>query len=292
MIVLWRINWARFISALETINYPIFLLFTLLFNLALLSADSFATGHVYRTRICPVRFREIFVIRAASYLPSMINHHIGQGWLTYFLSKKYKAPLWRVTGATLLVYATTFACLILLVAMALPLNTTRAPWLGPTVLGAGVAGIAYLAIISFKPTRLVNWNATAPLVEAGLLGHLVAVTYRLPHMLVLFVGNLGLFRFFGLTIPLGDALAYIPAVMLVSALPLTPQGVGTRDLVAAQLLSGYAVGTPEEQTATVAAATLVWAASLTLIQGSISPWFMRYAQKLLANQKPNSENQI
>jgi hypothetical protein len=97
---------------------------------------------------------------------------------------------------------------------------------------------------------------------------------------VLFVGTWVPFMFFGVHIPFTDALAYIPVIMLVIALPITPQGIGTRDVVALELLSRFAVGTPQEKTATLAAATLSWAGALTLVQATFSPLLMRQARKL------------
>ncbi len=283
--VLYRMNWAEFLRALGSINYPAFLGFTLLFSAALLTADVFATAHVYRTRICPVTFKEVFVLRGASYLPSMLNHHVGQGWLTYFMAKTYQAPLWRVTGATLLVYATTFACVYLLGVVALLLNPTAIAWLLPTILGVGAMGVLYLALLWLRPGILKSNPATAPLGEAGLRGHLVAMAYRLPHVVVLFVGTWAPFWFFGVDVPLSDALAYIPVVMLVAALPITPQGIGTRDVIALQLLAQYAGGDESQRAATLAAATLSWAAALTVVQALISPWFMRSARALLRERQ-------
>jgi hypothetical protein len=282
--VLWRLDWAAFLAALGTINYLAFIGFTLLFSTALLSADAFATAHIYRTRICPVRYREVLLIRGASYLPSLLNHHVGQGWLTYFMAKTYGAPLWRVTGATLLVYATTFACLYLLGLSALPFNPTL-PWLVPTLVAIGAAGLGYLVVLAVKPKVLREMQATAPLLEAGIPGHLLAIGYRLPHVAVLFAGTLAPFWFFGVRVPLTAALVYIPIIMLVSALPITPQGIGTRDVVALELLSGYAIGSADERAATLAAATLSWAGALTLVQATISPFFMRAARRLLGEPR-------
>jgi hypothetical protein len=231
--------------------------------------------------VCPVRYHELLVIRAASYLPSLLNHHVGQAWLTYFMAKVYKAPIWRVAGATLLVYVTTFGCVYTLGLLAVVFNHGRVSWLVPTIAVIGAGGIAYLTVIAAKPRILRERQTTAPLVEAGVRGHLVAFAYRLPHVLVLFVGTWVPFSFFGVRIPLTDALAYIPVVMLVTAIPITPQGVGTRDVVAFSLLAHYAPGTAEQQAAAIAATTLSWAAALTLVQAALSPLFMRSAQRML-----------
>jgi len=279
--VVSRLDFKAFWSAVSSTHYVLFFVFAVVFNAALLAADSLATVQVYRSTICPVRYRELIVIRAASYLPSMLNHHVGQAWLTYFMAKVYKAPLWRMAGATLLVYATTFGCVYLLGAAALPFNHGRVSWLTPTIGLIGAAGVGYMAVIAIKPAVLRARQTTSVLVEAGVRGHLLSLAYRLPHVVVLFLGTWLPFLFFGVDIPLTDALAYIPIVMLVTALPITPQGVGTRDVIALQLLARYAPGTPAEQAGAVAATTLSWVCALTLVQAGVSPLFMRRAQKML-----------
>jgi Lysylphosphatidylglycerol synthase TM region len=279
--VLSRLDFPAFWGAVRSTHYVAFFLFTFGFNVVLLAADVFATAEVYQSTVCPVRYRELFLIRAASYLPSLLNHHVGQAWLTYFMAKVYKASLWRVAGATLLVYATTFGCVYLLGLAALPFNHGRVAWLTPTVLAIGAAAIGYGLVLALKPAFLRARQAPSVLLDAGVRGHAVAIAYRLPHILVLFVGTWVPFLFFGVEVPLTDALAYIPVLMLVTALPITPQGVGTRDVVALGLLARYAPGTPEQQAGAVAATTLSWACALTLVQAGLSPLFMRRAQKML-----------
>lgn len=280
--VLLRLDFRAFWHAVSNTHYVLFFLFTLAFNAALLAADVLATVHVYNRLVCPVRYGELFVIRAASYLPSLLNHHVGQAWLTYFMAKVYKASLWRVAGATLLVYATTFGCVFLIGAAALPFNHGRVTWLAPTTAVIGAAGVGYMLVIAIKPALMRTRQTTLALVETGVRGHLLALAFRLPHIGVLFVGTWVPFMFFGVYIPFTDALAYIPIVMLVTALPITPQGVGTRDLIALQLLVGYASGNPEQQAGAIAATTLSWACALTLVQAALSPLFMRKAQRMLA----------
>jgi hypothetical protein len=101
-------------------------------------------------------------------------------------------------------------------------------------------------------------------------------------MAVLFAANWLMFWFFGIRIPLAHALATVPLLMLVAGLPITPQGMGTRDLLSIQLFSGYAAGAPEARSAAIAAATLSFACALTLVQLVISSIFMRRARRLLS----------
>lgn len=258
---------------------PLFAL-AFVFVLSILTTDSWATTQVYSTTVCPVRYRELWVIRGASYLPSIVNHHVGQGWLTYFLAKVYDARLWRVAGATLVVYITTFACLVGIGLVALPLNSERLTWMGPLLGGCVVAGLAFLAVLHAKPRWLSERQLLAPLFELGIAGHFKLLASRLTHVSVLFFGSWLPFRLFGIDIPLTDALALVPPMMFVAALPLTPQGVGTRDALATYLFSSYAAP-GVDGTAVVVATTLSWVTALTLVQLIISPPLMRRAYQLL-----------
>jgi hypothetical protein len=211
----------------------------------------------------------------------VINYHLGQAWLTWQLSRIYcgKAQLWRATGATLLCYASVFGGLIALAAVSLVLAPGRFPWLLPIVVAIAAIGVVYLIVIKQRPSILARRQVTAPLLQAGVRGHLLAVLHRLPHIVVLLVGTWLPFRFFGVDVPLRDALALLPPVLIVAALPITPQGVGTRDAVALQLFTAYATGTQAERASAVAAATLTWAIALTLIQIPLSLFLMRHAKR-------------
>lgn len=277
--VLRRTGMDELRGALSQTNFVLFFAFTFCSTLLTLVADSYATSYVYRRTVCPIRFREFLMIRGASYLPSMLNHNLGQAWLTYFMSKRYSAPLWRVAGATLLVYGTNLAGLLILGAIALLFNTQRVPWLAAVVALGGVAGLAYFAILTWGKRWLGRWQATAPLVEIGVVGHLKAIAIRIPHVCALYLSTWLCFSFFGVWVPAGDALAYVPVLMVVAALPLTPGAVGTRDAVALELLAPFA--SPEHGVSAIAAATLSWFVMLNLSAALISPPLMRRASRLL-----------
>lgn len=265
------------------------LAFAAVWNLVLLAADAYATAMVYRTTVCAVGFWPLFVIRGASYLPSLLNHHVGQGWLTYFFSKAYRAPLWRVTGATLVVYVTTFGCLVGFGVCALPFNTHRLAWMGPLLAACVSGGVAYLLVLQFGPVWLRHRPFLAPLFELGVAGHFRALVARAPHVIVLFFGTWVPLYAFGVALPWTDALALIPPVMFVSALPVTPQGVGTRDALSVYLFAEFAGGSAADGAARVAASTLSWALALTLVQLVSSPILMRRAFVLL--RRPSDEPQ-
>ena len=281
VLLVWRLDLQAFVRHLRGVHYPAFFAFCAVFVVSLLAADSLATSFVYTRTVCKVRFRDLFLIRGASYLPSLVNHHVGQAWLTWYMSRAYDAPLWRVAGATLLVYATTFASLFVFGAISLLFDNNEAPWLTPLLGFVFVAGIAYLVVLHLRPAFLAKRQVLAPLFDVGVRGHLQALVLRIPHMLVLFVGSWLPFRFFGVQIPPGAAFAYIPMLMVVSALPITPQGVGTRDWFSLHYFARYGPGEQVDQEAAVAAATLSFAVAISLIQIVLALGLMPRALRLI-----------
>jgi hypothetical protein len=280
-----RLDFPAFLAAIRSTNYVGFVGFAALFTPALIAADVLATTRVYDKSLGPIRYRDLFVIRAASYLPSILNHHLGQAWLTYFLAKAYRVPVTRVAGTTLVVYATTLGGLFVFLVVGVPLRTGSVPWLVPTTLVVGISAIGYALVLLLRPRWLADRAVLGPIFEMGLRGHVVALLWRLPHVFVQFLGAWLPFAFFSVKIPLLDALAQMPVLMFVVTLPVSPQGLGTRDALSLTMFSRYASGTAAERASAVAAATLSWFVVTTLLQLVLSPLFLRPARKIaLQNQ--------
>src|SRR6201999_3818263 len=110
----------------------------------------------------------------ASYLPSILNDHVGQAILTYYVSRGHNVPLSRMAGGTLLVYVSWMG--LLFGAFCLAMAVAGMPLLWPA-LGV-MAGLGYLAIIALRPARLAGVKLLSPLFEAGLGGHLMAMAVR------------------------------------------------------------------------------------------------------------------
>jgi hypothetical protein len=278
--VLSRLDLHAFARQLATLNYGLFLLSAAAFTLALLTADTFATVLIYRRSVAPVRFGDFWVLRGASYLPSLINHHVGQAFVTYFLAREHGISLARVAGATLVGYASWAGAILGLGSIALALQGK------PMFLaGTAVVGVAYLAVIRLRPKALAENKLLAPLFEAGVAGHLVALAARLPHFAVLFLGTWLPFRFFEVDIPLATATSQVPILMVLVTLPLTPQGIGTRDAFAAATFRPFAAGATEaEKLARLGAATMSWGVALTLVEAILGLVMMRMAMPRLSRR--------
>jgi hypothetical protein len=277
--VVTRVDYNAFVTSIARTNLVGFFAFTIVFSLVLIVADCLASVHVYRLLVGEVSFRELVVLRGASYLPGLLNHNVGQAWLTYAIARACKTSIIQVASATLLVYASTLACVFALAATSIVLAPDRFSWLPGLVLAASAAAVAYVAVLAVRPQWFTEAPLTSPLARAGVRGHVLATIARIPHVAVLFTGSWLPFWFFGIDIPLADALALIPPLMVLVALPITPQSIGTRDAFAVQVFAVYAAGTQPERIAAVAAATLSWAVALTFAQLPLSLIFMRIAAR-------------
>jgi hypothetical protein len=277
-VVLARADRRAFFEHLARVPHAAFFGFVLCFTLALLAADAFATTAIYRRSIPLLRYREMFVARGASYLPSLLNHHVGQAWLTWFMARSMGVDLRRMVGTTLLVYASWGGCMLGLACLALPAAGMHSGWLAlPLALGLG-----YLLLLAIKPAALEKGRVLGPLFEAGVGGHLHAMLVRFPHLLVLFAGSWLPFWFFEVRIPLLVALSTIPVLMVAVTLPITPQGFGTREALAVLFFERYATGATEaERIAAVVAATTSMGVTLLLVEGLIGLLLLRYATRML-----------
>jgi hypothetical protein len=279
--VVHRVDLHALLEQLGRVSYPLYVGFAFVFVVSLLAVDSFAALFAYRA-IAPVRFVEVFVVRGASYLPSILNHHIGQAFVTYSLARMHRVTIWRFAGGTLLVYATWTALLLILLSAAIVLLGKPLWWLG--VIAA--LAIVYLILLVGRPAVLVRQRMLAPLFEAGVHGHLVALATRTPHLIVLFAGTWVPFFFFDVHIPFAHALGTVPVLLVVVTLPLTPQGIGTRDVLSSLFYEPFASGLSRpERLAQIAASTATWAVTVTLINALVGFVMMHFVLPALQRRR-------
>jgi hypothetical protein len=143
------------------------------------------------------------------------------------------------------------------------------------ILLAGI--VVYAAVLARPPAWLRRMSLVQPLLAAGLRGHAVAVAARVPHMAILVLLNWGLYRVWGMPVPLRVGVALWPVLLTVSALPITPSGLGTVQALQLAWFSEWAAGaTRDAREASVLALTLAsYALSLTL-QAVIGAVCVRY----------------
>lgn len=269
--LLYRVPVDEVRAALRHGSYLPLLVYVLLEFVLTLPADAFATREALAGAGVRRSFGELMLARGATYLLSLLSYFASLGGIGWWVARGGVRAA-RATGAVLLMMVSSGIGLVLIACLGLlaDLPPERRELLALLIAGALAGIVLYLIFIASRVRWLAGRAALAPLFEAGLAGHARAVAARLPHMLLLALLHWGAFRVWGIDVPLLRGLALTPVVLLVSALPITPSGLGTTQVLQVLFFSAWADGaTPEARAADVLAFSLVhWVFSLVW-QGGI-----------------------
>jgi hypothetical protein len=256
--------------------YVALALYIVLEQVIALPADAFATREALAAAGIPRRWTEVLLARGSSYLLGLLSYFAGQGGMGFYLART-GVPVGRSAGAVLLLMIANGVVLVVLGAMGLAVELARGGLAGaPTglllmTIAAALGGtVVYGIVIALRPRWLTRYAVLAPLFEAGLGGNLRAVAARFPHMLLLAVLHWGAFRVWGIAVPPVRGLALNPIVLLLSALPVTPGGLGTTQALQVLFFSPWATAvTPDGRAAAVLAFSLVHHVVSLVVQAAI-----------------------
>jgi uncharacterized membrane protein YbhN (UPF0104 family) len=239
----------------------LFIVFELVITLPV---DAFATREALAAVGIPRPFLEVMYARGASYLLGLLSYIAGQGGMGFYLVRT-GVPVARSAGAVLFLMMANGIVLVLLGAAGLAVEMARGGLAGvPTgllalTIAAALGGtVVYGIVIALRPKWLARYSLLAPLFEAGVRGNVRAVLARFPHMMLLAVLHWLAFRIWGIAVPAVPGLALNPIVLLLSALPVTPGGLGTTQALQVLFFSPWAAGTTgDDRAASVLAFSLV-----------------------------------
>ena len=236
-----------------------------------LGADAFATWVNLRVTRANRPFKTILLVRGATYLLGLINYSLGQGGLGLYLARSGENAA-RVVGIVFFLIAVNVS---VIVAIGLAGLAAGSAGFGhgqvAALLFVAAAGyVIYLAVIVARPRFLARHELFAPAFDAGIRGHLVAAAGRVPHVLLLVVGAWTVFRVWGIVVPFAKGMLLIPVLLLVAALPITPNGLGTvQALQVAFFASDVQGATAEAREAQVMALSLYGQAVNFVVQGLV-----------------------
>jgi hypothetical protein len=258
VVVATRIPLAAFRDALQHGPHLLLATVTLATIAAVLCTDAVSTwiGLIALQMHRPLG--RVVAVRGATYLLFLLNWAVGQGGFGYYLFRS-GTPALRATGATLFLMGTNLATLLLLTTGAFAIygvDSDRTLW-WTLVIGC-VAFAGYLGVIALAPAALARRELLAPLFDAGLRGHALAIAGRVPHVSFMVLGQWVAMRAWGIPVPFGPAMVIMPIVVLVSALPISPAGFGTTQAALVYFFRDYAAGgTAAERESAVLAFALV-----------------------------------
>lgn len=187
----------------------------------------------------PLPYRELFVVRAATYLLAVVQYYVGQAAILGFLHRRRGVPFLRATGWILFISGINMGVLVLIAALGLGGGAASVGWLRYVPLAIGAGALGYAALLRLRPAVLSSVRLLQPLFEMGVAGHLKATAVRLPHVLVLITWHFVVLRMFGVQVPPVEALVLLPAVFFAAALPVSVQGLGLSQAAAVYFFARY-----------------------------------------------------
>lgn len=236
---------------------------------AIYVADVFAMWRTFGWFLARLPFRDVLIVRGASYLLAAINYSVGQGAIVYFVNRVRKVPVLRGVATVLLIMGTNLLVLLCLVTAGLLFSNERPSALVP-VIGAAWAGFGvYVVLVAVRPRWLASRPMFDVLLSAGVTGHLKAMLVRLPHVAALMLLNLVVLYGFGVRVPLGTAFVTLPVVMFIAVLPISVQGLGTTQAAMVVFFSRYVAETAGDPRAVVLGASLTLQAVGLLVQAAV-----------------------
>ncbi|MDE3179018.1 MAG: flippase-like domain-containing protein [Acidobacteriota bacterium] len=193
-------------------------------------------------------FREMLSANAAQYFLQAVNQVAGGAALIFFMRRRKGVPMFS-GGATLvflgLIDFLVMALMGLAAALLVPTSWLGPKWYYPAILAVGICMVALFWLRGRPSSAILRWIYDRPSLQSFRRA-------RVSHYLRLILIRAVIFsaqgfalyfqlRSFGVHVPLIQVLAFEPAELFLSSLPITPAGLGV--LQAVLILGFHSYGT-------------------------------------------------
>jgi uncharacterized membrane protein YbhN (UPF0104 family) len=285
--------------ALQHVNIPIFTLFAIGYFVFIFLVDSWVMQRVITQFSKPVKFKDIFQARGATYLVMIINYPASQAAFAYYLKRRYGIPIFEALGIFLFIILIDLIWIISLAFAGSFFQTYEVAGvpLGPIVQKVAIGAYAFLFLwiafwgrwiekLSGKKLhfafleKIRARKAFHIFNQAKAFDYLKVAGMRTPIHLTIIISMYVVINTFHASIPFVKILGNVPLVFFIGTLPITPGGLGTTNAAMVELLSPYLTGpifasgsvTPKSLLFT---ATLLWMFGNYLMKVIFGTFFLR-----------------
>jgi hypothetical protein len=232
-----RIPLDRVLSALGDADYPLFFAVMIPNTVIYFCWDTFVLKIVLGWFHGGVPYRDLLPIRAASYVVGFFNTNAGRGTLAAYLWRRLDSPFLELGGTVMFLLLTEYTQLVLwslLGMFGFRAEVTKA--LVPVAVGVAVFWVVFFAYtrLHVTPARALRWlfaprewQLLRTFRRASAGRYAAIVLLRAPLFLVSLAAHYYGARAFGLRIPFGQMLTFLPVIFMVAALPVTVGHLGT-----------------------------------------------------------------
>ena len=242
-IIFYKIPLGEVAKALEQV--PVFRFVALFFPFCVLYwlTDSYCLTWVVRRFNAPMRYRDILPIRASMYLLSLINTNLGQGGVAYYLYRKARIPFLEALGSILFIAVTEVYGLFLFSTAGVIFYSPSRPEqremvavLRTVYVVAWVVLFALMGLTAAARRRasVRRWVETSragglarTFVKARPRDYAIVFALKAPGFLFALVAHFFALSMYGIRIPLGNLIVFLPLVFMAAALPIAVAHLGT-----------------------------------------------------------------
>ncbi|HEV8253658.1 MAG TPA: hypothetical protein VGQ78_02795 [Vicinamibacteria bacterium] len=225
-----------------------------------------------------VAYRDLLPVRAASYVVAAFNTNLGRGALAAYLSRRLAAPFLELGSTVLFLLLTEYLHLVAwatvgIVAFASE-ETRELLWVPPVVAVAWLLLVSYMRAPAperggalLAPRR---WAVFRSLRLAPARRYLQLVLLRSPMFLVSLCLHYLAAPAFGVVIPFGQMMIFLPVIFMLAALPISVAHLGTTQAAWLVFFGRYAPA--PRLLAFSLAAHLAFVATRALLGLAFLPW--------------------
>jgi lysylphosphatidylglycerol synthase-like protein len=232
-----RIPAAALVAAFRDANYPLFLALMVPNTIFYFCWDTLVLKTAIRWFHGDVPYRDLLPVRAASYVVGFFNTHAGRGALAAYLWRRLNAPFLELGGTVAFLVLAEYTHLILWAMLGVfAFRSEITASLLPVAAAVAAFWIVFFAYtkLHITPRRAVGWlfaprewELFRTFRKATAARYAQIVLLRTPMFAVSVCAHYFGAQAFGIYIPFGQMLTFLPVIFMVAALPVTVAHLGT-----------------------------------------------------------------
>ncbi len=237
-------------AALQQADYGMFLSFMVPNVVFYFCWDTLVLWTAIRWFHGEVAYRDLLPVRAASYVVGFFNTHAGRGTLAAYLWRRLNAPFLELGSTVIFLLLTEYTHLVIWAMLGmLAFRSEVTASLLPIASGVAAFWVVFFGYtkLHITPRKAIRW-ALAPrewqlfrtFRRATAARYVQIVMLRMPMFAVALVAHYYGARAFGIQIPFGHLLTFLPVIFMVAALPVTVAHLGTTQAAWIYFFGGFA----------------------------------------------------
>jgi hypothetical protein len=236
-LVLRKVPLDRLLSALQDANYGLFLAVMVPNVIFYFSWDTLVLWKAVGWFHGRLPYTDLLPVRAASYVVGFFNTNAGRGTLAAYLWRRLDVPILELSGTVIFLLLTEYTHLVIwamlgVLAFQSAVTASLLPIAG-AVAGFWMLFFAYtkLHVTPWRAVRWLfaprEWQLFRTFRQAPVKRYAQVVVLRMPMFVVALCAHYYAARAFGIHIPFGHLLTFLPVIFMVAALPVTVAHLGT-----------------------------------------------------------------